>query len=97
MREKLRSLNRTRATDLQVIIRLFVEGFFPLFKKDVTLSLLAACPIRAYYHMFHATQTYVTNITYVIPYIGAKYTIVPSRTRAKCKVQRPIHIKYSIK
>jgi hypothetical protein len=37
--KKLRSLNRTRATDLKVIIRLFVEGFFPLFAKDVTLYL----------------------------------------------------------
>ena len=46
--------------------------------------------------MFHARQNYVTNITYVMPYIGAKYTIVPSRTRAKSKVLRPIHIKYSI-
>jgi len=46
--------------------------------------------------MFHGTQTYVTNITHVIPYIGAKYTIVPPSTQAKYKALRPIHIKYSI-
>jgi hypothetical protein len=96
--EYLRSLNYTRATDLQVLIRLFVEGFFPLLKKDMTLYLYWLVLIRAYYHMFHATQTYVTNITYVVPYIGAKYKYktAPSRTRAKYKVPCPIHIKYSM-
>jgi hypothetical protein len=72
--KELRSLNRTRATDLQVITRIFAEGFFPLFIK---VYLLAAYTTRAYYHMFHATQPYVTNITYLIPYTEAEYVIVP--------------------